>query len=217
MYKTLTLAFKKIYWFKRNLLTKIGFKRNYQINGTMIKIDYNHLLPNYEKNFPNYDRFLSHLVKYLENDSIVVDVGANVGDSLLKMVNSNDRLQYICIEPDDNFYSDLVHNCEMVKNKKTKLKVTTLKKYVGLDSDYISLVNGTNGSKRSIPGSGSARSDSLENIFNELNISQNKLSLIKSDVDGYDWDVIKSANSLLNNNPYIYFECFYENMSQLIT
>jgi len=215
MIKILTVIFKKIDWFRRNLLTKIGFKRNYKINSIPIKIDYNHLLPDYEKKFPNYDRFLSHLVKYLKVDSIVVDVGANIGDTLIKMASSNEHLQYVCIEPDDNYYSDLVSNCEIIKSKKPKLKVRTLKKYIGLDNDYVSLVNGTNGSKRSIPGLGSIRSDSLDNIFNELNISQNKLSLIKCDVDGYDWDVIKSANSLLKNFPYIYFECFYENMSQL--
>ena len=43
------------------------------------------------------------------------------------MASSNDHLQYICVEPDDNYYSDLVSNCEIIKSKKPKLKVRTLK------------------------------------------------------------------------------------------
>jgi FkbM family methyltransferase len=215
MIKIIIKILRKINWYKRILLTRLNLKRRYQINSIPIKIDHTHLLPDYERDFPHYDRFLSHLVKYLENNSVVVDIGANVGDTLIKMASSNDRLEYICIEPDNNFYEDLVHNSEILKIKKPGLKIKTIKKYIGLDNDNVSLIDGTHGSKRSAPTLGSIKSESLVNLFNELNISENKLSLIKSDVDGYDWDAIKSSYSLLINLPYIYFECFYQNMEQL--
>jgi FkbM family methyltransferase len=215
MIKIITKILSKIILYKNILLKRVNLKKKYQINNIPIKIDYLHLLPTYEKNFPHYDRFLSHIVKYLENNSIVVDVGANIGDTAIKMAYSNDCLEYICIEADSNFYKDLVENIKTLKIIKPELKIRTANEYIGQDNDNVSLIDGTHGSKRSVTDLGSIKSLGLADLFRKFNISEKKLSLIKSDVDGCDWDVIQSSFTLLKNLPYIYFECFYQNIEQL--
>jgi hypothetical protein len=47
-----------------------------------IELTPDHLLPTYQKNHPKYDRFLPVLVAHLEKGCVIVDVGANVGDSV---------------------------------------------------------------------------------------------------------------------------------------
>jgi len=67
--------------------------------GVMIKLDSGHVLPAYKKEHINYDRFLPHLVGFInDEDSIVVDIGANYGDTLAALAISNSNLTYICIE-----------------------------------------------------------------------------------------------------------------------
>ena len=101
---------QKLNWYFRTLLTKLNIKRKYLIGNSYLKLDYNSRLPDFKSSFLDYDRFLPHFVKYLPANSSVVDVGANVGDTLFEMVNANSNLEYICIEADGNFYKDLKIN-----------------------------------------------------------------------------------------------------------
>ena len=41
-----------------------------------------------------------------------------------------------------------------------------------------------------------------------------KISLLKTDVDGYDYDVIYSSYPCLSKDTYLFFECLYENVNQ---
>jgi len=205
---------QKINWYNRIALAKLGLKRRYEINGADIEIDYTHRLPDYQKRHPFYDRFLPHFVKYLEDDSIVIDVGANVGDTLVGMVGSNENLQYICVEAADDFYNDLKKNADALKGKNGNLKISTVQQFVGMDIDDVSLT-GKGGTKHAVIDGGSLKSKSLAAILGEMDVSKDKLSLLKTDVDGFDWDVIRSSYDLLGHHPYIFFECQYDTPNQV--
>ncbi|MEI7464384.1 MAG: hypothetical protein WCJ87_03490 [Burkholderiales bacterium] len=45
----------------------------------------NHRLAEYKKRHRLYDQFLPHLARYLPTGGVVVDIGANVGDTLAAM------------------------------------------------------------------------------------------------------------------------------------
>ena len=202
----------KFGWYFRLLLSKLNIKRKYKIGKTHIKLDYTHKLPDNLLRFPYYDRFLPHFVKYLPINTSVVDVGANVGDTLVGMVNTNSELEYICIEPDKNFFKDLKNN-EQILNKEFKnLKIHTINQFVGKELNNISL-KGTLGTKSAKIG-GDIKSKQLDKILSEIGINFKDISLIKTDVDGFDYDVIRSANEAILNNPFLYFECQYDNLSQ---
>ena len=53
--------------------------------------------------------------KILPSNTIVVDVGSNIGDTVVGMSQKNANLEYICIEADKNYYNDLLQNIKVLK------------------------------------------------------------------------------------------------------
>jgi len=204
----------KLNWYKRLIYSKLGVKRNYNINGFSISIDYTHKLPEYQSNHPNYDKFLPHLVKYLAKDSLVIDIGANIGDTLAGMVGGNEKLKYLCIEAAEEFFNDLEKNTEGIKGQNADLQIRIVKQFVGKDVDNVNLV-GMGGTKHAVIDGGEIKSKTLSRLLSDLNFEKSELALLKTDVDGFDWDVIRSSYELLTNYPYIYFECQYDDHKQL--
>lgn len=204
----------KLNWYKRLIYSKLGIKRIYNINGFYISIDYTHKLPDYQSKHPNYDKFLPHLVKYLAKDLLVIDIGANIGDTLTGMVGSNDKLKYLCIEAAEEFFNDLKINTERLKSQNVDLQIRIVKQFVGKDVDNVNLV-GTGGTKHALIDNGKIKSKTLSRLLSDLNFEPSELGLLKTDVDGFDWDVIRSSYELLTNLPYIYFECQYDDHKQL--
>ena len=146
-------AFFKLSWYLRLFLTFMGMKRNYKIDKLLIKINYAHRLPDYQILFPYYDRFLPHFVKYLPEDKVIIDVGANIGDTLAGMASNNDLLNYICIEADYGFFKELQKNVDYLKKQSSKLKITIINQFVGLEINNVSM-SGSGGSKKAILGGG---------------------------------------------------------------
>jgi len=204
---------RKLLWFSRFFLAKFGVKRRYMIGNVYIKLDYTHNLPDYQKEHRFYDRFLPHLVKYLPSHSVVVDVGANVGDTLSGMAGKKTELEYVCVEADPKFYSDLKDNLVILKRQIPSLKVHSVNKFVGKEIDNVKL-EGVGGTKHAEFG-GKIRSQTLGKILSDINVKSDSLSLLKTDVDGFDYDVIRSAYDTLAKKPFLYFECQYDNENQL--
>lgn len=210
----LSKFFNKINKFSRNLLTILGIKRSYKINNYSIKIDFNHNLPDYQSKLPFYDKFLPHLVKYLPESTLVIDVGANVGDTLVGMISSNDKLEYLCIEASDSFFTDLKKNVDYLMSQNSKFLITIVNEFVGRDITDVGL-SGKGGTKHAVIGGGSIKSKTINSILLDLELEQSRLSLLKTDVDGFDWDVIRSSFEVLKHNPLVYFECQYDDLEQL--
>jgi FkbM family methyltransferase len=196
------------------LLSLLKVKRRYQIKNYSIQIDFTHRLPDYQNSHPFYDRFLPHLVKYLPKNSLVIDVGANVGDSLAGMIGSNDKLEYLCIEASKEFFSDLEKNVKFFKKKNNDLRISLVNEFVGKDLTDVGLY-GKSGTKHAVIGGGEIKSKTTLSILKGLGMKYSHLSLLKTDVDGFDWDVIRSSYEILSHNPYVYFECQYDNFEQL--
>lgn len=199
---------------KRVLLSPLGIKRRYIINNYSIKMGFNHRLPDYQNTHPYYDKFLPHIVQYLPNNTLVIDVGANVGDTLVGMLGTNDNLEYLCIEASDDFFFDLKKNVQFLISQNDKLHITIINEFVGRDVTDVSL-EGKGGTKHAVMDGGDIKSKSMTSIFSDLAIDSSRLSLLKTDVDGFDWDVIRSSFEVLQHNPYVYFECEYDNLDKL--
>lgn len=164
-----------------------------------------HRLPIYQRNHPKYDRFLPHLIKNIEGNCCVIDVGANCGDTLAGMANENAKIQYVCIEPDQNFHALLLSNVENIKGAYPNFNVICKKYLVGKSFTNVSL-DGVGGTKHAVVGAGTLVAKPLDKILDEINVAP--VRLLKSDVDGFDYDVIDSARELLiSQHPMIFFEC----------
>ena len=125
----------KIEWLFRVFLNTLGLKRKYLIDDISISIDYVHRLPDYQRDHPKYDKFLPFFVKYLPNNSIVVDVGSNVGDTVVGMCQKNPNLEYLCIEADKKYFNDLLKNVKKLKTFYPKVIIHTFNKFIGKNMD----------------------------------------------------------------------------------
>lgn len=185
----------------------------YEYKHFAIALPPNHLLPAYQKQHRFYDRFLPHLAKYIEPGAIVIDVGANCGDSLAAMFDINQKLNYVCIEPDDIFFEFLKLNVSKIKAFDEGAQILTIKSLIGKNITNVTL-EGMAGTKHAVAGSGGGlQSQTLDALF--ANTSRAKIRLLKSDVDGYDYDVIESAEAVIKrHSPLIFFECQFDHEFQ---
>lgn len=193
---------------------RFNIDQKHSIGGVYVDLPADHMLPVYQKKFQNYDRFVPHLVKSLPKESIVLDVGANVGDTAAAMVAANSSLKYICIEGDSDFYKYLIKNIMKIQKVYPQSYIDPRQYLVGTPKGSVAL-EGSGGTKHAIASDGASAQFAvpLDRIVPEED--SQRISLIKIDVDGYDHEVIESANTLLSvNEPLVYFECYYDNRDQ---
>ena len=80
---------------------------------------------------------------------------------------------------------------------------------VGKDISGVKL-EGVGGTKHAVTGViGDIQSQQLDELI--INLEYRNFRLLKSDVDGFDYDVIESSINLIKNSkPIIFFECHYD-------
>jgi FkbM family methyltransferase len=187
----------------------------YKYRNFSIELTEGHALPFYQRQHRNYDRFLPHLAKYLEPGVTVIDVGANCGDSLAGMFDMNSKLNYVCIEPDDAFFASLEKNVSRIKTVFPNAVIHTVKTLAGKSVTNVSL-EGIAGTKHAVIGGkdGSGiKARSVDDII--FSIPNSSVRLFKTDTDGFDYDVIESADKILElQHPMVFFECQYADSFQ---
>ena len=204
---------KKIFnyfWVKiRNSYLFRNVTRNYNYKNFSILLPLNHMLPDYQKAHPKYDKLLPIISKYINQNEMIIDIGANVGDSLAGMVDENPNPIYLCIEPEDEFYSYLLRNVDIIQKKIPNLKIHLLKQFVGNQITNVSL-DKKGGTAKANLISGNIKSKTLDDILNDFeNIK--KINLLKVDTDGFDYDVLESSlKTIEKHKPILFFECRYE-------
>jgi len=199
---------KKIYfYYKYNFFRKIRIllkiDQKILINGQELILPPGHTLSLYNYLYPKYDKFILKLVKNLNKNQSVIDIGANVGDTLIRLVNANSEPKYYSIEADEYFFKYLKKNKEKI-DLKTQSKITLIKELVGINlTGYLSKTS--HGTKSLIESSDGLKTKKLDEIIVEHNISN--IALIKVDVDGYDYNVLLSGmNQIIKYKPVLFFE-----------
>ena len=195
--------FYLIYNFKRQL--RIFFKINQiiYIDNKKIILPPGHLLSLYESVYPKYDKFLPTVIGKIKENEAIIDIGANIGDTLFRLLNINTRPYYYCIEADNFFYTYLQKNKKSL-DANIQNKIILIKSLVG-DQLIGNLSETTTGTKSLIESDSDIKSKKLDDIIIEYKIKN--IKLIKVDVDGFDYNILFSAiNELKNNKPDIFFE-----------
>ncbi|MFD2834229.1 FkbM family methyltransferase [Gramella sp. AN32] len=181
---------------------KINIDSIYQIGSYELRLPHNHPLPGFQKNHRLYDRFLPILVKYLNPEGIIVDVGANIGDTTIAILQ-NCKNSIFAIEPSAIFFPYLEKNVNKLPLSEKK-RISCFKKFIGTGNikGEFSHGNGTARIKEKI-NSSSINFTSLAEIVN----NQSSIELIKVDTDGYDYDVLISSEEILKQSePIIFWE-----------
>ena len=143
-----------------------------------------------------------------KNKKYIIDVGANVGDTLTLMLNHT-AADFILVEPTKSFVKILKENVQ--KKLKVKKRVIIVEAYISDKMEnYISDVSeGGTAVKKLAMNDTEAEAPTF--TFNQLlkycHVSPKDISLIKSSTSGYDADAIMSfGENLKNIKPLLYIE-----------
>lgn len=186
--------------------------------GRCMRMPAEHPLPETLRNFPQYNRPLALAVGALAETSArearlaVVDVGANIGETVAVIDQLTPGVCYLCVEADQ----DIARICRF--NHRDNPRVQTEQCFIGehegfavhLEDDgranpSTKLVNSTSLNGASNHGQ-LVRLDTVAGPFAN---AHNRLDLIKVDTEGYDFSVLRSAPALLDRyRPALYFEWY---------
>lgn len=184
------------------------------LGGVLITLPAGHTLPLYKKIHPQFDCFLPHLAAHMNDTDLVIDVGANIGDTLVAMASANPKLRYICIEGDEAFIHYMHKNIHAIEQIEEDVSITVIHALVGQHIKSATL-SGTNSTKHATLGlEGRLTSSRLDDLLEIC--SHPEVRLIKIDVDGFDWDVLASATAIIKaSKPLLFFELQTESNDQV--
>jgi len=178
-----------------------------KIGSEKMLMNLSHMLPIYKATLKLYDTTLPRIVKYVESKNknpIIIDVGANVGDTAALILEVSENTIVLCIEGSSDFTYLLEKNFDENKN-------------VFIEKCFLTDINTTQ-NKKLISQNGTATLSSLnsgtDDVYTDTldNIIKNKYShlnfdILKVDTDGYDYKVIRGSKNIISSNkPLIYFE-----------
>ena len=146
--------------------------------------------------------FLPHLTKYI-NEGFIIDIGANVGDTLYGMIQDNNT-KFICIEPEPRFFSFLQKNIQRL-GKRLEANVVAFNVAISSKKEKLSFSaqHGTASQIDSVQGAIPAKS--LDDMAEEIPQLPEQCRLIKIDTDGFDYDCILSGKKFFSKTSALVF------------
>lgn len=182
---------------------------SYSIGDYEIQINRSHVLPFITKYYPECNKNLPRLVAFLQTyftDLIVMDIGANIGDTVA-FIKSESDVPIICIEGNDKYFSLLKKNIKQFNN------VFAFKKYFGEKKEIIDFQVNTSGGTSGLQiNSGKNKTteidvETLDSFIENHQFSPDKIKIIKIDTDGFDMKILRGGiNHLTNVKPILFFE-----------
>jgi FkbM family methyltransferase len=155
--------------------------------------------PNYSVNFAK----LSYLVTAKNRDTAIIDVGANMGDTVALLRSQGVQNKIYCIEGNSVFFDLLVENS--FQFQEVKLINYFLSDGNETIKTQVKLIHGTAQYKKTDDGQ-EVSTKSLDSLLDD-EMEGATIGILKVDTDGYDVAIINGANKLLTRDqPVIFFE-----------
>lgn len=135
------------------------------------------------------------------------------------MASTNTKINFLCVEADKDLFGFLKTNSELVGKKNNK-KIFIVNAFAGTLTHKVIMKEFVPGTKRVVTAGDNEIgifSKPLDEIINQyINNQGSKISLIKTDTDGYDYDVINSSHkSIATFKPILFLEYFFDCIWQL--
>ncbi|WP_263367649.1 FkbM family methyltransferase [Edaphobacter bradus] len=177
-----------------------------------------HALPTVLYNYPQYNRPLALAVSALASSSsgnsglTVIDVGANIGETVAVIDQFVPGVSYLCIEADQ----DIARICKF--NHRNNPRVQTEQCFIGEHEGTVVWLEDdgrANSSTKLVDQAKSGESSEygrlirLDAVAGPFAEAHGSLSLVKVDTEGYDFSVLRSGAALLDRyKPALYFEWY---------
>jgi FkbM family methyltransferase len=178
------------------------------IHGYKAILPYGHMYPIHTRTVPNYNNPLVELVyecyRAKERPITVVDVGANIGDTMLLIESKCPKMvsKAYCVEGDPEFFEYLKLNLRRLPHAKPKCAMLS-----AAATSAPALVRTPLGSATAT-GAGQAQAVTLDDLLLPvLGETTEAIDLIKSDIDGFDGKALAGASDILaTHRPAVIFE-----------
>ena len=165
---------------------------------------------------PNLNEELAYLAQIVANkysDAVLIDVGANVGDTVA-VVKSKINIPIIAIEGDATSYSFLQENVKQFEN------ITTINNFLGEQMQTVPVDVEKKGWNNTIIPNNEASTtiqlNTLDNILADHNLSTANCKLLKIDTEGFDTIILRGCYKLLSTHkPVLYIEYNAANMQAI--
>jgi FkbM family methyltransferase len=174
---------------------------------TKLRMRLSHKNVLYYAMFPMYDKALPRISAYIqaiEGKLVMIDVGANIGDTAALISETVSGTSILCIEGNEKILEFLNHNAKLIKNNSVTIEprfCTDSSSNIGFSVD---MHYGT--AKLIKNETSSIQGDTLDNMVNRHSEFQ-KTNLLKIDTDGFEITVFNGAKKLIQQiQPIIYFE-----------
>jgi FkbM family methyltransferase len=193
--------------------------------GRFMRMPAEHPLPAVLHHFPQYNRPLAMAIKAIASSSsgdpnlTVVDVGANIGETVAVIEQLVPDVSFLCIEADE----DIARICRF--NHRGNPRVLIEQRYIGENAGSLVMLQDdgrANPSTKLIDqanldeSSNCGRLVRLDTVAGPFAAAHHGLSLIKVDTEGYDFSVLRSGATLIERyRPALYFEWFPDLLTDL--
>lgn len=185
--------------------------RDYHFGKYALSLNKYHVLDQYQEKYPLYDRFLPLVCSGL--NGLIIDIGANIGDTSLAIFAQNDTAFIVGVEPDEAFFNECMHN---INRNGLDGRFLGVKKFVSSQTGNFVVKKSDSLSTGSIEKaadneSGSVSTVSFADLMEEIPADKKQtFSMLKVDTDGFDWDILKSFAGYAGGNSnvpeFIFFE-----------
>lgn len=190
-------------WLVRDVFSQRHVVRDVQ--GVRMVLPWSHRLPDYAPSGSIYGQNLVQLARLLAGDErplTVLDVGANVGDSALQILNAAEG-KVLCVEG-DTAYLEYLH-----LNTDTDARVTIVEALLAVDElGSATTAVRTGGTTRFVRGGDADAMPSITPTELRARFPEfTDLRLVKSDTDGYDVALVPAiAEAWHEARPALFFE-----------
>ena len=197
------------YLYKKNSL------RSVTREGIKYKLDISNVVDHYVYygfKDANYDSILPDL----KNAQVILDIGANVGVTSMFFASINSKARIISFEPHPDTFKKAIENLKLNTFRNIEIINTGL----GEKRDNLKLyeVNEHNPGmnrllaiEKDLPFK-IVEINTLDDILMARNIS--KVDVIKLDVEGFEYAVLKGAKEIINSKPVLFIELDDDNLKE---
>jgi len=177
---------------------------NFSLGAHRLRVPLSHELPFYKRRLPDYALNLGKVSLHARckyPDLTMIDVGANVGDSVAIVRNYSDR-PIFCLEGEPRFFQLLQENTRHLP------AVEIEQTFIGAVGDHVSSVSAGRGNARVRLGSAPSRANICtlsEALSRHPRFASAKL--LKIDAEGFDCRIIAAEAEFLHRaKPVLFFE-----------
>jgi FkbM family methyltransferase len=188
---------------RSTILRSRDFPIEFTYSGAKLLAPFSHELPMISARYPKNSVNFGAVVERTAETSVsllVVDVGANIGDSTV-LGRSLPNVRYLCIEGSEDFIPYLRRNVG------SRGDVQIVPAIIGQVGELLSIQSGRGTGNAIVGQAGSIPVRSLASVVSECKWSDIDKILLKIDTDGFDAQIlVQSSEFIAAHKPDIFFE-----------